>query len=60
MRDRSVECYFWACSVYYEQEYAHARMILVRIFVLTSLLDDSYDDNATLEESRELTEALER
>jgi hypothetical protein len=46
--------------VYYEQEYAHARMILVRIFVLTSLLDDSYDDNATLEESRELTEALER
>ncbi|CAL4931037.1 unnamed protein product [Urochloa decumbens] len=60
VRDRIVECYFWAYSVYYEQEYARARMILVRLFMLTSLLDDTYDDHATLEESRELTKAIER
>ncbi|CAL4931034.1 unnamed protein product [Urochloa decumbens] len=60
VRDRIVECYFWAYSVYYEQEYARARMILVRLFVLISLLDDTYDDHATLEESKELTKAIER
>ena len=60
MRDRIVECYFWAYSMYYEQEYARARMILVRIFMLTSLLDDTYDDHATLGESRDLTLAIER
>ncbi|CAN6325232.1 unnamed protein product [Urochloa humidicola] len=60
VRDRIVECYFWAYSVYYEQEYARARMILVRLFMLTSLLDDTYDDHATLEESQELTKAIER
>nr|TKW09322.1 hypothetical protein SEVIR_6G086800v2 [Setaria viridis] len=60
VRDRIVECYFWAYSVYYEQEYARARMILVRIFMLTCLLDDTYDGHATLEESRELTKAIER
>ncbi|PAN49532.1 hypothetical protein PAHAL_9G467700 [Panicum hallii] len=60
VRDRLVECYFWAYSIYYEQEYARARMILVRLFVLTSLLDDTYDDYATLEESRDLTKAIER
>ncbi|KAG2540774.1 hypothetical protein PVAP13_9NG595900 [Panicum virgatum] len=60
MRDRIVECYFWAYSMYYEQEYARARMILVRIFMLTSLLDDTYDEHATLGESRDLTLAIER
>ncbi|KAG2551935.1 tau-cadinol synthase-like isoform X1 [Panicum virgatum] len=60
VRDRIVECYFWAYSMYYEQEYARARMILVRLFILTSLLDDTYDDHATLEESRDLTKAIER
>jgi hypothetical protein len=46
--------------VYYEEEYARARMILVKLFMLTSLLDDTYDDHATLEECRELSEAIER
>ncbi|CAL4914377.1 unnamed protein product [Urochloa decumbens] len=59
VRDRIVECYFWAYSVYYEQEYARARMILVRLFMQTSLLDDTYDDHATLEESQKLTKAIE-
>jgi hypothetical protein len=60
VRDRIVECYFWAYSVYYEEEYARARMIVARLLMLTSLLDDTFDDHATLEECRELNEALER
>nr|UIB01639.1 tau-cadinol synthase [Cymbopogon martinii] len=60
VRDRIVECYFWAYSVYYEEEYGRARMILVKLLMLTSLLDDTYDDHATLEECRELSKAIER
>lgn len=60
VRDRIVECYFWAYSVYYEEEYSRARMILAKLLMLTSLLDDTYDDHATLEECRELNKAIER
>uniref|UniRef100_J3LNQ9 Terpene synthase metal-binding domain-containing protein n=1 Tax=Oryza brachyantha TaxID=4533 RepID=J3LNQ9_ORYBR len=56
-RDRIVECYFWSYTVYYEQKYAEARIILAKIFVLTSLLDDTYDMHATLEEGQKLDEA---
>lgn len=59
-RDRVVECYFWSYTVYYEQEYTRARMILAKIVVLVSLLDDTYDAHATLEDSRKLTEAIQR
>ncbi|KAL6648162.1 hypothetical protein ACP70R_012386 [Stipagrostis hirtigluma subsp. patula] len=59
-RDRMVECYFWAFSVYYEQEHTRARMILAKVFALTSLLDDTYDVFATLEDSRKLNEAIQR
>ncbi|KAF8721050.1 hypothetical protein HU200_023464 [Digitaria exilis] len=41
-------------------EYVRDRMILVKLFMLTSLLDDTYDEHATLEESRQLTKAIER
>lgn len=59
-RDRVVECYFWSYTVYYEQEYTRARMILAKIFALLTLLDDTYDSHATLEDSRKLTEAIQR
>ncbi|KAK3123479.1 hypothetical protein QOZ80_8AG0631610 [Eleusine coracana subsp. coracana] len=59
-RDRIVECYFWSYAVHYEQEFARARMILAKMFLLTSLLDDTYDVYATLEEARELNKAIER
>jgi hypothetical protein len=60
MRDRIVECYFWAYSVYYEEEYARARMVLIKLLMLASFLDDTYDDHATLEECRKLSKAIER
>lgn len=60
MRDRIVECYFWSYTVHYERGQARARMILAKVFMLTSLLDDTYDVHATLEEARELNKAIQR
>ncbi|KAK3139608.1 hypothetical protein QOZ80_5AG0386080 [Eleusine coracana subsp. coracana] len=59
-RDRMVECYFWSNTVYYEQEHARARIFLAKIIALTSLLDDTYDVYATLEDSKKLNEAIQR
>uniref|UniRef100_A0A0E0FPG3 Terpene synthase N-terminal domain-containing protein n=2 Tax=Oryza TaxID=4527 RepID=A0A0E0FPG3_ORYNI len=59
-RDRVVECYFCAYVVYYEKEYARARMMLAKKIMLISLLDDTYDVHATLEEARKFNEALQR
>uniref|UniRef100_J3LNR0 Terpene synthase n=1 Tax=Oryza brachyantha TaxID=4533 RepID=J3LNR0_ORYBR len=59
IRDRIVECYFWAYSIYFEQEYTCARMILTKFFMLISLLDDTYDTHATLEECRKLNAAIQ-
>uniref|UniRef100_A0A0E0GMD5 Terpene synthase N-terminal domain-containing protein n=1 Tax=Oryza nivara TaxID=4536 RepID=A0A0E0GMD5_ORYNI len=59
IRDRIVECYFWSYSMYFEEEYTRARMILAKFFMLTSLLDDTYDTHATLEECRNLNVAIQ-
>ncbi|KAF0887855.1 hypothetical protein E2562_004064 [Oryza meyeriana var. granulata] len=59
IRDRIVECYFWSYSIYFEEEYTRARMILAKFFMLTSLLDDTYDTHATLEECRKLNVAIQ-
>lgn len=59
-RDRIVECYFWSYTIYYEQKYAQARIILAKIFVLATLLDDTYDMHAILEEGQKLNEAIQR
>uniref|UniRef100_A0A0E0D0J6 Uncharacterized protein n=1 Tax=Oryza meridionalis TaxID=40149 RepID=A0A0E0D0J6_9ORYZ len=59
IRDRIVECYFWSYSMYFEEEYTRARMILAKFFMLTSLLDDTYDTHATLEECRKLNVAIQ-
>ncbi|CAO2168914.1 unnamed protein product [Urochloa humidicola] len=60
VRDRIVECYFWSYTVHYEQANARARMILAKLFLLTSLLDDTYDVHATLDEAREHNKAIQR
>ncbi|RLM69371.1 alpha-humulene synthase-like [Panicum miliaceum] len=59
-RDRIVECYFWSYSCLYEEEYARSRIVLAKLLKLISLLDDTYDEHATLEECRVLSKAIER
>jgi len=58
-RDRLVENYFWTCGVFHE-EYSRARMLFAKTFGMLSLMDDTYDVYATLEECHVLNEAIQR
>ncbi|XP_074304776.1 valerianol synthase TPS8-like isoform X2 [Silene latifolia] len=59
-RQRCVECHFWATAMYFEPQYSEARMLLVRVLLVISILDDTYDAFATFEEIQLLTEAFQR
>jgi hypothetical protein len=59
-RDRIVECYFWILGVYFEPCYSRARIITTKYIILLSVLDDTYDIYATLDECRLLTIAFKR
>jgi len=59
-RDRLVENYFWTCVVFHEEEYSRARMLFAKTFGLLSLMDDTYDVYATLEECHILNDAIQR
>jgi hypothetical protein len=55
-RDRLVE----NCGVFHEEEYSRARMLFAKTFGMLSLMDDTYDVYATLEECHVLNEAIQR
>ncbi|KAL6639376.1 hypothetical protein ACP70R_023106 [Stipagrostis hirtigluma subsp. patula] len=59
-RERVVEFYFFSYAMFDEQEHTHARMILTKLFQLYTILDDTYDVHATLDECRKLNEAIQR
>ncbi|KAH9602228.1 hypothetical protein KSS87_000068 [Heliosperma pusillum] len=59
-RQRCVECHFWATAMYFEPQYSEARMLLIRVLLVISILDDTYDAFATFEEIQLLTRAFER
>ncbi|XP_052146347.1 eudesmanediol synthase-like [Oryza glaberrima] len=59
-RDRIVETYFWTCGIYHEEEYSRARIIFTKVFGLMSLMNDTYDAHATLEECHKLNKAIQR
>ncbi|KAF0911898.1 hypothetical protein E2562_012725 [Oryza meyeriana var. granulata] len=59
-RDRLVESYFWTCGVFHEEKYSRARIMFAKVFGLLSLMDDTYDVHATLEECYKLNEAIQR
>ncbi|KAI3762391.1 hypothetical protein L1987_52821 [Smallanthus sonchifolius] len=60
VRDRSVESYFWALSMYFEPEYSRARIFLTKVFLMTTIIDDTYDDYGTYEELKIFTQAIQR
>nr|CAB3458073.1 unnamed protein product [Digitaria exilis] len=59
-RDRLVENYFWTCGVFHEAKYSRARMMFAKTAGLLSMMDDTYDVHATLEECCKLNEAIQR
>lgn len=58
---KSVECFFSGAATMFEPEMAPARMVWARCCVLTTVLDDYFDDgSATLGELRSFLEAVRR
>ncbi|XP_052209329.1 valerianol synthase TPS1A-like [Diospyros lotus] len=59
-KDRLVECYLWAVGTYFEPHYSAARLIHVKITVLVSILDDTFDAYGTLDELTTFTDVVQR
>ncbi|CAA3028868.1 vetispiradiene synthase 2-like [Olea europaea subsp. europaea] len=60
VRDRVVECFFWAMGVYHEPQYSTALIMLTKTIAMTSIIDDTYDAYGTVEELEVFTEAIMR
>ncbi|CAL1377079.1 unnamed protein product [Linum trigynum] len=59
-RDRIMECYYWINSVYYEQKFHSARIILTKIRAVVSLIDDTFHNFGKYEDLEILTKAIRR
>lgn len=59
-RNRAAECYLWAVSGYYEPQYSLGRIMLVKIHLLLSVTDDTYDAYGTFDELKLYTDAIQR
>ncbi|KAH7858258.1 hypothetical protein Vadar_021788 [Vaccinium darrowii] len=60
VRNRAVECYFVAYASYFEPRYSLARLILSKLTLMISVLDDTYDAYGTYEELKLFTDAMQR
>lgn len=59
-RERYVEVYTWINSLYFEPRYTRWRIILTKMLVLMSILDDTFDAYGTPQELQRFTDALKR
>ncbi|XP_047306728.1 probable terpene synthase 2 [Impatiens glandulifera] len=59
-RDRLVECYFCALTIYFEPKYAYGREVFTKVISFLSILDDIYDAYGTWEELVLFTDAINR
>lgn len=55
-----VEAYFWPLAMSYEPNYSIARRLVGKLIACISLLDDTYDAYATIEELELFTRAIQR
>ncbi|KAH6763724.1 hypothetical protein C2S51_014973 [Perilla frutescens var. frutescens] len=59
-RDRLVEAYIWGIGFYFEPQYSYVRLALSKGTQIIGIMDDTYDNYATLNEADLLTEMLQR
>ncbi|RDX97679.1 putative terpene synthase 2, partial [Mucuna pruriens] len=59
-RDRIVECCFWILAIYFEPQYSQARIYMMKVVPMLSIIDDTYDAYGTIDELEFLTKAIER
>uniref|UniRef100_J3LWV4 Terpene synthase n=1 Tax=Oryza brachyantha TaxID=4533 RepID=J3LWV4_ORYBR len=60
LRDRMVDNYTWTYMMFYEEGLSVTRIICAKIFALITIMDDTYDAHATIQECRKLNEAIQR
>jgi len=60
IRERPVECYYWALGAFYEPHYANARMMFAKLLTLSTFFDDIFDSYGTLDEVRQFNQAVQR
>uniref|UniRef100_A0A1W7HBY7 Putative gamma-cadinene synthase n=1 Tax=Scoparia dulcis TaxID=107240 RepID=A0A1W7HBY7_SCODU len=60
IRDRIVECYFWAVALHFEPRYAFARNAVTKALAVIAMINDTYDSYATLEEIEIFTKIVQR
>ncbi|KAH6769686.1 hypothetical protein C2S52_014489 [Perilla frutescens var. hirtella] len=59
-RDRLVESYIWGAACHYEPQYSYVRMGIAKVILLATMMDDTYDNHATISEAQLFTQFLER
>nr|QNC49770.1 terpene synthase 2 [Leucophyllum frutescens] len=60
VRDRIVECYFWAVVIIFEPQHSLSRLAVPKGIAMGTVLNDTYDTYATLEELEIFTEIVNR
>ncbi|WOG86218.1 hypothetical protein DCAR_0205419 [Daucus carota subsp. sativus] len=60
VRDRMVENYFWAVSIFFEPCYSVGRITFTKMVTILVITDDTYDAYATFDELGVYTDAVER
>ncbi|KAL3831154.1 hypothetical protein ACJIZ3_019956 [Penstemon smallii] len=60
VRERVVECYFWAVVFNFEPMYSLSRLANAKALILLTIINDTYDHYATFQETESCTENLQR
>nr|QBP05430.1 cedrol synthase [Leucosceptrum canum] len=60
IRDSLVGSYLWAAAFHFEPQYSGVRMAVTKCLQIAVVMDDTYDNYATLGEAQLFTETLER
>ncbi|GER51442.1 cadinol synthase [Striga asiatica] len=59
-RNRIVAAYLWGVAFHFEPQYSYVREAVTKVVQILTVLDDTYDNYATIEEADKFTEAVQR
>lgn len=55
-----IECYLWGVAFHFEPQYSFVRIAVAKNMQMVSVMDDTYDNYATLDEAQLFTDVLQR
>ena len=50
-RDRLVEGFFWGTTFHFQPQHSYARIAITKSVAMLTIMDDTYDNYATVEEA---------